>query len=214
MKVALIGATGYVGSQLLKEALSRKHEVTAIVRRTERLLKCPGLTAKQGDVNDTEGLAALLAGHDAVIAAYNPDRETPGDVYERMVAGAKSIIAATKMAGVKRLLVVGGAGSLEIAPGQQVIDQPDFPPEWKAGAGGTRQFLYLLKEESELDWTFLSPAAMLEPGERTGVFRLGGDQLLFDAEGQCRISVEDYAVAMIDELEDPKHTRKRFCAAY
>ena len=214
MKVALIGATGYVGSQLLNEALDRGHEVTAIVRRTERLSARSGLTATQGDVNDTDTLAGLLAGHDAVIAAYNPDRQIPGDVYERMVAGAKSIIAATKKAGVKRLLVVGGAGSLEVAPGQQVIDQPDFPPEWKAGAGGTRQFLYLLKEESDLDWTFLSPAAVLEPGARTEVFRLGGDQLLYDAEGQCRISVQDYAVAMIDELEEAKHTRKRFCVAY
>jgi putative NADH-flavin reductase len=156
----------------------------------------------------------LLAGHEAVIAAYNPDRETPGDVYERMVAGARSIIDATKKARVKRLLVVGGAGSLEVAPGQQIIDQPDFPPEWKAGAGGTRQFLYLLKEEPDLDWTFLSPAATLEPGERTGAFRLGGDQILVDAEGQCRISTQDYAVAMIDELEEPKHTGERFCVAY
>jgi uncharacterized protein len=214
MKVALIGATGFVGSRLLNEALDRGHEVTAIVRRTDKLPAHPGLTAKQADVNDVDALAALLADHDAVISAYNPDRETPSDVFGRMVAGAKSIIAATKKAGVKRLLVVGGAGSLEVAPGQQMIDQPDFPAEWKAGAGGTRQYLYLLKEEHDLDWTFLSPAAMLQPGERTGTFRLGGDQLLVDAEGQCRISVEDYAVAMIDELEDPKHTRRRFCVAY
>ena len=214
MKIALIGATGYVGSQLLNEALDRRHEVTAIVRRTERLPARPGLTAQQCDIMDTDTLAGFLAGHDAVIAAYNPDRETPGDVYARMVAGGRSIIDATKASGVKRLLVVGGAGSLEVAPGQQVIDQPGFPEEWKAGAGGTRQFLYLLKEEPDLDWTFLSPAAMLEPGERTGAFRLGGDQLLVDAEGQCRISTQDYAVAMIDELEEPQHIRQRFCVAY
>jgi putative NADH-flavin reductase len=214
MKIALIGATGFVGSQLLNEALNRGHEVTAIVRRTERVPLHANLTAKQGDVFDTDALAGLLAGHEAVIAAYNPDRETPGDVYERMVAGARSIIDATKKARVKRLLVVGGAGSLEVAPGQQIIDQPDFPPEWKAGAGGTRQFLYLLKEEPDLDWTYLSPAATLEPGERTGAFRLGGDQILVDAEGQCRISTQDYAVAMIDELEEPKHTGERFCVAY
>jgi putative NADH-flavin reductase len=214
MKIALIGATGYVGSQLLNEALDRQHEVTAIVRRTERLPVRPGLTAEQGDIMDTDTLAGLLAGHDAVIAAYNPDRTMPGDVYERMVAGARSIIEATKKSGVKRLLAVGGAGSLEVAPGEQAIDQPSFPEEWKPGAGGTRQFLYLLKEEPDLDWTFLSPAAMLEPGERTGTFRLGGDQMLVDAQGQCRISTQDYAVAMIDELEDPKHTRQRFCVAY
>ncbi len=214
MKVALIGATGFVGSQLLSEALDRGHQVTAIVRRTERLPAHQNLTAKQADIMDTDALADLLAGHEAVIAAYNPDRETPGDVYERMVAGAKSIIEATKKAGVKRLLVVGGAGSLEVAPGQQMLDQPGFPEDWKAGASGTRQFLYLLKEEKDLDWTFLSPAAVLQPGERTGKFRLGGDQLMVDAEGQCRISTQDYAVAMIDELEEPKHTRKRFCVAY
>jgi putative NADH-flavin reductase len=214
MKVALIGATGFVGSQLLNEALGRGHEVTAIVRRTEKLPAHANLTAKQADIADTDTLAGLLAGHEAVISAYNPDRTMPGDVFERMVAGATSIIEATKKSGVKRLLVVGGAGSLEVAPGQQMIDQPDFPPEWKGGAGGTRQFLYLLKEEPDLDWTFLSPAAMLQPGERTGTFRLGGDQLLVDAEGQCRISTQDYAVAMIDELEEPRHTHKRFCVAY
>ena len=214
MKVALIGATGFVGSQLLNEALNRGHEVTAIVRRIERLPERPNLTPKQVDIMDVDALSALLAGHDAVMAAYNPDRTVPGDVFERMVDGAKAIIAATKKSGVKRLLVVGGAGSLEVAPGQQMIDQPDFPPDWKAGAGGTKQFLYLLKEEPDLDWTFLSPAAMLQPGERTGKFRLGGDRLLVDEKGECRISTADYAVAMIDELEDPKHTQRRFCVAY
>jgi uncharacterized protein len=214
MKVALIGATGFVGSQLLNEALNRGHEVTAIVRRIERLPERPNLTPKQADIMDVDALAALLAGHDAVMAAYNPDRTVPGDVFERMVDGAKAIIAATKKSGVKRLLVVGGAGSLEVAPGQQMIDQPDFPPDWKAGAGGTKQFLYLLKEEPDLGWTFLSPAAMLQPGERTGKFRLGGDRLLVDEKGECRISTADYAVAMIDELEDPKHMHRRFCVAY
>jgi putative NADH-flavin reductase len=213
MKVALIGATGFVGSHILTEALSRKHEVTAIVRRTERLPVRVGLVAKKGDVLKTGELTPLLAGHEAVIAAYNPDKDV-ADVYEAMVGGAKAIIAATKEAGVKRLLVVGGAGSLEIAPGKQVVDQPGFPAEWKAGALGTREFLNLLRAESELEWTFLTPAQTLQAGQRTGRFRLGGDQVMMDAEGQCRISVEDYAVAMIDELEKPKHIRKRFCVAY
>ncbi len=213
MKVALIGATGYVGSRILNEALSRKHEVTAIVRRPERLPVRAGLTAKEVDILSGDDLAGLLSGHDAVIAAFNPDQDA-ADKYKAMVAGAKAIIAATKKAGVRRLLAVGGAGSLEIAPGQQVIDQPGFPEEWKPGASGTREFLYLLREEPGLDWTFLSPAQMLQPGERTGNFRLGGDQVMVDAEGQCRISVEDYAVAMIDELEEPRHIRQRFCVAY
>ena len=214
MKVAIIGATGFVGGQILNEALNRGHEVTAVVRRAERLPQHPNLTAVAADVADIDALAGALAGKDAVIAAFNPDRTDPGDVFERMVAGGKAIIAATKKAGVKRLLVVGGAGSLEVAPGLQLIDQPGFPPEWKGGAGGTRQFLYLLKEEPALDWTFLSPAAMLQPGERTGTFRLGGDQMLLDEKGECRISTADYAVAMIDELEDPRHTHRRFCIAY
>lgn len=213
MKVALIGASGFVGSRILDEALSRGHEVTAIVRRTERLTTRPGLTPQQADVLEVETLAGLLNGHDAVIAAFNPDQDA-GDKYEAMVAGAEAIITATKEAGVRRLLAVGGAGSLEISPGKQVIDQPGFPEEWKPGALGTREFLYLLREEPDLEWTFLSPAQMLQPGERTGQFRLGGDQVMVDAEGQCRISVEDYAVAMIDELEEPSHIRQRFCVAY
>ena len=213
MKIALIGATGYVGSRLLSEALDRGHEVTGIVRHPDRLRVHPGLTPKKGDVFDQEGLTALLADHDAVISAFSADKDSP-DVYQSMVDGAGSIIAATKKAGVKRLLVVGGAGSLEVAPGQQAIDQPGFPPEWKAGATATRQFLYLLREEPDLDWTFLSPASLLQPGLRTGEFRLGADRLLTDVEGQCRISLEDYAVAMIDELENPRHSRRRFCVAY
>jgi putative NADH-flavin reductase len=214
MKIAIIGATGFVGSQVLNEALNRGHQVTAVVRRAERLPEHANLTAEQIDILDTDALAALLAGHEAVISAFNPNRTEPGDVFERMAAGTKSIIAATKKAGIKRLLAVGGAGSLEVAPGVQLIDTPDFPEAWKVGAGSTRQILYLLKAEPDLDWTFLSPAAMLQPGERTGTFRLGGDQLLMDEKGECRISTADYAVAMIDELENPAHTRRRFCVAY
>jgi len=213
MKIALICATGFVGSHILNEALDRKHEVTAIVRHPERLPVRMGLTAKKADVLDVDALAEVLAGHDAVISAYSGGNDVP-DPYQAMVDGAKAIIAATKKAGVKRLLVVGGAGSLEIAPGQQLIDQPGFPEGWKPGALGTREFLYLLQKEPELEWTFLSPAQILEPGERTGKFRLGGDQLLVDAEGRSRISLQDYAVAMIDELENPRHSRRRFCVAY
>jgi len=213
MKVALIGATGYVGSHIRDEALQRRHEVTAIVRNPERLPVRMGLIAKQADVFDTDKLAGILAGHDAVIAAYNADPDAD-DRYENLVGGAEAIIAAVKKAGVRRLLVVGGAGSLEVAPGQQLIDQPSFPEEWKPGATGTREFLYKLRKQDDLDWTFLSPAAMMQPGERTGTFRLGGDQMLVDAQGECRISVEDYAVAMVDELEEPQHTRRRFCVAY
>jgi putative NADH-flavin reductase len=213
MKIALIGATGFIGSHLLNEALDRKHEVTAIVRRPERVPARPGVTAKKGDVYDVDALTSLLAGHEAVISAFSADKDT-SDIYQRMVDGDKSIIAATNKAGVKRLLAVGGAGSLEAAPGQQVVDQPDFPEQWRAGSLATRQFLYLLREEPDLEWTYLSPAEMIQPGERTGKFRLGGDQLLRDAEGKSLISLQDYAVAMIDELEEPRHSRRRFSVAY
>jgi putative NADH-flavin reductase len=213
MKIALIGATGFIGSHILNEALDRGHEVTAIVRHPERVPVRSGVTAKKGTVYDIEALAGLLAGHEAIISAFSVAKEAT-DVYQGMVDGAKAIIAATRKAGVKRLLAVGGAGSLEIAPGRQVVEEPDFPEEWKAGSLATRQFLYLLREQPELDWTFLSPANMIQPGERTGEFRLGGDQLLVDAEGRSLISLQDYAVAMIDELEDPRHSRRRFSVAY
>lgn len=213
MKIAMIGATGFVGSRLLNEALDRGHQVTAIVRRPERLPAHSRLTPVQADVLDVDRLASVLAGHEAVVSAFSAERDSPTK-FQDMIDGVKAIIAATKKSGVKRLLAVGGAASLEVAPGRQMFDEPDFPPEWKAGAGGTREFLYLLKKEPDLEWTFLSPAKMLAPGERTGRFRLGGDQMLMDAEGQCRISVEDYAVAMIDELERPEHTGRRFCVAY
>jgi putative NADH-flavin reductase len=213
MRIALIGATGFIGSHVLNEALDRKHEVTAIVRRPERAPVRSGLIAKRGDVHDPDALAGLLAGHGAVISAFSAAKDAP-DIYQSMVDGAKGIIVATKKSGVERLLVVGGAGSLEIAPGRQVVEEPDFPEQWKAGSLGTRQFLHLLREEPDLEWTFLSPAQMIQPGERTGNFRLGDDQLLMDAEGQSRISLQDYAVAMIDELEEPRHSRRRFSVAY
>ena len=213
MKIALIGATGFIGSHILQEALARGHEVTALVRHPERVPAHDLVTAKKADVYDADGLASHLAGHQAVISAFSADKGTP-DTYDRMVEGAENIIAATKDAGVARLLVVGGAGTLEIAPGRRILDEPDFPKDWRAGAGGTAEFLHKLKEEPDLDWTFLSPAKVIQPGERTGKFRLGGDQLVTDSEGKSLISLQDYAVAMVDELEDPKHSRRRFTLAY
>ncbi len=213
MKIALIGATGFIGSRILDEATKRGHKVTALVRHPERVPAGPLTTPARVDVHDTEALAGLLAGHEAVISAFSTDKDNP-DVYGSMTTGHKSIVAATKNAGVSRLLAVGGAGSLEIAPGRQLVDEPDFPEAWRPGALATRQFLYSLREEPLLDWTFLCPARVIQPGERTGKFRLGDDQLLMDAEGHSLISVEDYAVAMIDELESPGHRRRRFTLAY
>ena len=205
MNIALIGATGYVGSKLLAEALDRGHRVTAIARDTGKLESRPHLTATSVDVLDTDGLAALLKGHDAVISAYRPKGDDKGP---------RSIVDAVTRAGVPRLLVVGGAGSLQLPNGSLVIDDPGFPAEWKSGAMATAAFLDLLRAEQRLEWTFLSPAAHLEPGRRTGTYRTGGDQLLVDANGNSRISVEDYAVAMLDEVERPAHARQRFTAAY
>jgi putative NADH-flavin reductase len=213
MKVALIGATGFVGSRILSEALNRGHQVTAIVRNIEKLPRHPQLRAAKCDVSHEDTVSEVVSGHDAVISAFNPSRISR-DNNTPQIGAIRSLIAGMKKAGVKRLLVVGGAGSLEIAPGLQLVDTPDFPPLWKAGSLATREVLNILRGEQELEWCFLSPSALLEPGQRTGQFRLGTDQLLIDSTGQSKISLEDYAMAMIDELENPKHIRRRFTVGY
>ncbi|WP_275547182.1 MULTISPECIES: NAD(P)-dependent oxidoreductase [unclassified Pseudomonas] len=213
MKIALIGATGYVGAPLLQEALERGHQVTALARHPQKLGAHPHLTAVQADVQDSAALAEQLRGHDAVISAFNPGWSV-ADIREQFIAGSRAIIAASKQAGVKRLLVVGGAGSLYVAPGVQLIDTPGFPAEYKEGAEGARQTLNMLRNEQALEWTFLSPAAQLVPGPRTGKFRLGHDELLMNGDEPGSISVADLAVALIDEVEKPQHIRQRFTLAY
>jgi uncharacterized protein len=203
MKVALIGASGNVGSRVLAELLSRGHTVTAIARHPEKISAQPGIAPKAGDVHDKAGLAPLLAGHDAVISAVRFSASDP-----------KLLIAAIKEARVPRYLVVGGAGSLEVAPGKKLIDSPSFPEAYKPEAGAGGVFLDLLRGEKDLDWTFLSPSALIGAGERTGKFRLGGDQLLTTSDGKSSISYEDYAVALVDELEKPVHSRRRFTVGY
>ncbi len=212
MNIALIGATGFIGSALLKEALSRGHQVTALVSRPERLATHPQLRARKIDVQDTAALAQALAGHDAVLSAFSGHAQA--DVLDYYLKGIHSVIAATKEARVPRLLVVGGAGSLEVAPGKQLLDTPEFPVAYKGTAEGARQALNLLRGEPALDWTMLSPSAVIAPGERTGRYRLGGDQLLVGADGKSHISVEDYAVAFLDETETPAHSRRRFTVGY
>lgn len=213
MKIALIGATGFVGSAILQEALNRGHEVTAIVRHPEKLPRHPNLRPRTTDIYNQQELSSVLTGHDAVISAFSPDKADP-EIRRKQVQGFKATIAALKQAGVKRLLAVGGAGSLEVKPGLRVMDAPDFPEQWKGTARATADVLQLLRGEQELQWTCFSPAAMLQPGTRTGTFRLGTDQLLTNASGESRISLEDYAMAMIDELEKPKHVRQRFTVGY
>ena len=203
MRVALIGASGNVGSRILNELLNRGHEVTGIVRHPEKLPRNDKLTAQRGDTNDEAGLAQLLVEHDAVISAVK---------FQSM--NARSLIGAVKNAGVKKLLVVGGAGSLEVAPGVQLVDTPDFPEAYKPESLAGRDFLDALRGERELDWTFLSPSALFMPGERTGKFRLGTDRLLSGANGESRISFEDFALALVDELETPRHSRQRFTIGY
>lgn len=212
MKIALIGASGFIGSALREEALSRGHSVTALVSRPERLTAQPGLTIAKTDVQDTQHLGEQLKGFDAVLSAFSGHAQQ--DIEGYYAKGLDSILAAAKAAGAKRLLVVGGAGSLEVAPGVLLIDTPSFPTEYKASAEGARYALNKLRGQSDLPWTMLSPAAIIAPGERTGQYRLGTDQLLTDQDGNSQISVEDYAKAMIDELESPAHINGRFTLAY
>ena len=207
MKIALIGATGFVGSKILAESLDRGHDVTAIVSDSAKLPTHAKLSGAEVDATDAGALATAVADHDLVITAFNPGRDPDG-------SGTQAIIDGTKRSGVGRLLAVGGAGTLEIAPGRRLVDQPDFPAEWKAGALRTAAFLDQLRAEQDLDWAFVSPAANLAPGERTGRYRVGGDQFMTDEAGESRISLQDYAVAMLDEAERPAHHRVRFSVAY
>ncbi|HEY9261091.1 NAD(P)-dependent oxidoreductase [Chitinophaga sp.] len=209
MKVAIIGASGFIGSAILNEALNRGHEVTAIVRNPEKItVQNPHLTVKKGDATNETEVAGLLAGNEAVISAYSAhDKAT-------YLKAIHAIINGTKKAGIKRLIAVSGAGSLEVAPGVQLLDTPEFPAAWKEGASATRDAFYVIKGTDDLDWTVISPAMMIEPGERTGKFRLGKDQVVFNDKGESKISTADYAIALIDELEQPKHIKQRFTLAY
>jgi putative NADH-flavin reductase len=203
MKVALIGATGNAGSRILAELTRRGHDVTAIARSVDKIAAQPHVTPKQGDAFDEPRLAGLLAGHDAVISSVHFTASDP-----------HKLIAAVQAAGVKRYLVVGGAGSLEIASGTRLVDTPDFPAAYKAEATKGGEFLDLLRQQKELEWTYLSPSAVFVAGERTGKFRLGTDRLLSDDKGHSSISFEDFAIALVDELEKPAHVRKRFTVGY
>lgn len=202
MKIALIGATGNAGSRILAELSRRGHAITAIARHPEKVPGLTGVTPVKADADDVAGLAAALKGHDVVISSVHFTASDP-----------RKLIEAVRASGAGRYLVVGGAGSLEVAPGKKLIDTPEFPAIYKAEAAAGSAFLDLLRLETKLDWTFLSPSAMFVPGERTGKFRLGGDQLLANEKGSS-ISFEDYAVAMADEIEKPAHSRKRFTVGY
>ena len=208
MKVVLYGASGMIGSRILQELLRRGHQVTAVVRNPGKVT-AQGVRVLKGDVTEPESVAQTARGADAVISAYAPPK---GD--EPLLSAAMHALReGLKEAGVRRLIVVGGAGSLEIAPGVALVDAPNFPEAYRDIAMAHRDALSVLKE-SDLDWTCLSPAGVIEPGERTGKFRLGTTRLLMNDKGESRISAEDYAIALVDELEDPKHLRRQFTLAY
>lgn len=202
MKIALIGASGQAGSRILHELTVRGHTVTAIARNADKISPAEGVISAAGDINDPQALAEVLAGHDAVISSVHFSASDPD-----------KLIDAVKASGVKRYYVVGGAGSLEVAPGVKVIDTPTFPEMYKTEAEAGVRFLEKLRAQHDLTWTFLSPSALFTAGERTGKFRLGKDTLLTNEQGSS-ISFEDYAIAMADEIETPAHANQRFTVGY
>lgn len=214
-KVVLIGASGFVGSAILSEALNRSIQVTAVVRNPEKVkISNPNLTIIQADVSDTKKIATIAKGVDAVISAYNPGWANPA-IYEETLRTYPAILAGAKEAGVKRLLIVGGAGSLFVSPNLRVVDSGAIPAEILGGVKSLGEFyLNVLMNEKEIDWVFFSPAGTLEPGERTGNYRLGKDDLIVNEKGESKISVQDYAKAMIDEFEVPAHHKERFTIGY
>lgn len=213
MKIALIGATGFVGSAVLTEALSRGHDVTALARTPSKIPAQPKLTVAAADVLDAAQVARAVAGHDAVISAYNPGWQEP-EIYALFLKGTQAIVDGVKQAGGKRLLIVGGAGSLYAAPGVQIVDTPEFPAQWKPGALAARDALKAIQQDTTLDWSFVSPAVHLEPGARRGEYRLGTDTPVMRDGQPSNISVADLAVAILDEIEKPRHIRQRFTVGY
>jgi len=209
MNVVLYGATGMIGSRILKELIARGHNVTVVARDPKKIPATAKVRALKGDVLDAESVASTAKGADAVISAYGP----PPNATPLLVDSTRALIAGLKKTAVRRFLMVGGAGSLLVAPGRDLIDAGLVPEEYQKIAVAHRDALEMLKK-ADLDWTSLSPAAFIQPGERTGKFRLGGDSLIADEQGNSKISAEDYAVAIVDELEHPKHIRQRFTLAY
>ncbi|GAA4798187.1 NAD(P)-dependent oxidoreductase [Olivibacter ginsenosidimutans] len=217
MKIALIGATGFVGATVLNELLSRGEGVTAIVRNPAKLTETSEkLHVIKADVTHIDELAAAVKDYDVVISAYNAGWADP-TLYEDFIAGSTAIQEGVKKAGVKRLLVIGGAGSLYTPDGRQLVDTPEFPDDWKTGASAARDYLNILKEEKELDWTFISPAPEMHQGlprERKGTYRIGTDYPVADESGRSWITVDDLAVAIVDEALHPKHRKQRFTVGY
>ena len=216
MKLVLFGATGNVGRRIAAEAANRGHTVVGVVRDPAAVESPdPRVTLVRGDATDAASVASVVRGADAVVSAISPRPNPRGLPQPRLAENARALIAGLREAGVKRVLYVGGASTLEIAPGRQLLDDPSFPELYKAEALEGREALGIWRGEAQgLDWTFLSPAVEIGPGERTGKYRTTGEQILFDANGKSFISFEDYAVAVLDELERPQHVGQRFGVAY
>lgn len=215
MRAAIIGATGLIGVGLVPEAARRRHDVMALCRHPEQVPAQTHVTPVKCDIFDTAALEGILRGQDAVIHSYSPRRDHERDRAAPHAAATRCIIGATRRAGVKRLLAVGGAGTLLMPDGSRVMDHPDFPPEYMESAISTAEVLTILKAEADdLDWTFLCPSLFFDDRGRSGAFRLGTDHALFGPDGRSTISIEDYAIAMIDELERAQHMRQRFTVGY
>ncbi|MBX9848458.1 MAG: NAD(P)H-binding protein [Rhodocyclaceae bacterium] len=213
MKIALIGATGFVGAAVLAELLQRGHSVGALARNPAKLAAQDKLTVIKADVLDSEQVATAVAGYDAVISAYNPGWTNP-NIHDEFLQGSEAILAGLRMVGVKRVLVVGGAGSLYLPDGSQLVDSPDFPAEWKPGALAARELLNRIRKDTVLDWTFLSPPVHLEPGAHEGPYRVSEETPIMAGNAPGRITVADLAVAIVDEIETPKFVQKRFTVGY
>jgi putative NADH-flavin reductase len=212
MKLAVVGATGTIGQRIVREAHHRGHAITAIARDPARLPDSLERVTRAGaDATSPEQLELVITGHDAVISAIGPSRGSPPSV---VLEGSRSLAAAAMRANVRRVLIVGGAGSLTVKPGLELLATPDFPESWKGIALAHREALELWRRVKELDWTYVSPAAVMEPGTRTGHYRVGHDTLLVDAKGESRISAEDFAAALMDSLENSDHVRERISVAY
>ena len=212
MKIAIIGATGFVGTNVLKEAVTRGHQVLAVTRNPQKIAQSEAVTAASVDVNDSQALAEAIRGHNAVVHAFAaPRSDSVKERIAKQTKGTESIIRAVKQAGIQRLIAVGGAGTAEVAPGVPLMDSYLFPPEYEGGARSTAVIKDLLQKEDSFDWVFISPPNLLENGERTGTYRTGKDNLVIElATGRSHMSVADYAVALLDEIEMPKHHRQRF----
>lgn len=215
MKIAIIGATGFVGANITNELINRNHVITGISRQV-KTSETPHLTTVAADILQINELADILKDNDIVVSAFNAGWGNP-NLYDDFLVGSKAIQKAVKLANIKRFIVIGGAGSLYVADGVQAVDTPDFPKEFYAGASASRDYLNFLKEENDLDWVFFSPAFEMHPGirtGRTGKYRLGNDSPVFDENNRSILSVEDLAVVIADEIENPKHHKARFTAAY